>query len=70
MADLKYFISERQRFRTAADCEEEAMISPRGSLHPAVALVFTTENDTMLSRHSDNDLHHEINMSTGMKEDK
>lgn len=50
MADLKYFISERQRFRTAADCEEEAMISPRGSLYPAVALVFTTENNnTMVS---------------------
>lgn len=50
MADLKYFISEHQRFRTAADCESGAMISPRGSLHPAVALVFTTENnDTMVS---------------------
>lgn len=38
MEDLKYFISESQRFRTAADyVEEEAMISRRGSPRAAPA---------------------------------
>lgn len=50
MEDLKYFISESQRFRTAADdVEEEAMISQRGSLRRQ-ALIFMAENtDTIIS---------------------
>lgn len=50
MGDLKYFISESQRFRTAADyVEEEAMISRRGSLRRRALIFMAESTDTIVS---------------------